>query len=609
MSKLTWQTLRDTDFSGMSDTVALWQSYIEYATTTIVDLPEEIKLLSEAGEEDFSGPVAEASRGYVAEVVDVFEEDLAERATRIQTLLDEAKGAFETQQSALNDLFSEAGGDLLPEGGIGEERFKVLRSFASDHHQAEVTDEQQTLYDRAEALSTEFKTIMTDTRRIDDDLAAELDKLDDSAPAMPPVVGEPGFAERNGEYLREKHQDFLEKIDDGEAGPAEVTEWWDSMSEEERALFVATAPDLVGPLDGIPTEDRDTANRDLLDEEITDLDAQIARMESELENTPRDGRYIDLEEEIEALREQRDSLDNLNNQIAEPFTSEDGSVSASYYLLGYSSEADGQAIVSVGNPDTADNVNVYVPGTGGNLADVNGLLSRTESTYADAYQFGPAGSTTASVLWLGYDAPDNVALATDPSYAENAASSLSSFTEGLRSTDQGAESNLTMTGHSYGSTTVGVAARDEGLDVDNMIFVGSPGVGVDTAADLGIDPDNVWASRNEEDVIGQATDTNTHTLAGAAAGSWAGPGGAVVGGAIGYLTADKDEMIHGTDPTADSFGGNTFASDATRDNTGEWYEPGADAVSNHSAYWDEGNAARENMAYIITGQRDEVSNE
>jgi pimeloyl-ACP methyl ester carboxylesterase len=602
MSELTWQTLRDTDFSGMSDTVALWQSYIEYATTTIVDLPEEIKLLSEAGEEDFSGPVAEASRGYVAEVVDVFEEDLAERATRIQTLLDEAKGAFETQQSALNDLFSEAGGDLLPEGGIGEERFKVLRSFASDHHQAEVTDEQQTLYDRAEALSIEFKTIMTDTRRIDDELAAELDKLDDSAPAMPPVVGEPGFAERNGEYLREKHQDFLEKIDDGEAGPAEVTEWWNSMSEEERALFVATAPDLVGPLDGIPTEDRDTANRDLLDEEITDLDAQIARMESELENTPRDGRYIDLEKEIEAIREQRENLTNLNERISEPYSKE--GYTADYYLLGYSSEADGQAIVSIGNPDTADNVNVYVPGTGAELGDL-GVLGRAETMFYDSSRFGPAGSTTASVLWLGYDAPDSVGHATDPSYAEDAASSLSSFTEGLRATDQGSQANLTMTGHSYGSTTVGIAAREEGLDVDNMIFVGSPGVGVDSAEDLGIDPENVWASRNEEDVIGEATEDNQRMAAGAAATWWTGPGMAV-GAGIGYLTADHDEMIHGTDPTADSFGGREFSSDASRDGTGEWYEPWADAVSNHSAYWDEGNVARENMAFIITGQPDEV---
>jgi hypothetical protein len=582
MSELTWQTLRDTDFSKVSEAAGLWKSYIEYATETVVGIADDVKILSDAGEEDFKGPVAEASRGYVAEVVDVFEEDLAERATRVRTLLEDAAERFLDIQAQLNDLIAEAGGDLEPIGGVGEERFRIRAQFASDYHQAAATDEQLRLAERAEALSFEFAMLMGEARGVDDNLASELESLDDSAPAMLPVVGEPGFAARNGEYLREKHEEFLEKVENGDAGPAEVTDWWNSLSEDERALFVATAPDLVGPLDGIPTEDRDTANRDLLEEEITGLDDRIARMEAELENTPRDGRYEDLEAEIEALREQRDSLNNLNERIAEPY-GKDGH-EADYYLLGYSAEADGQAIVSIGNPDTADNVNVYVPGTGANLADVDGVLSRAETMFYDASELGPAGSTTASVLWLGYDAPDTVAHAVDSGYADDAASSLSSFTEGIRATDQGSQANLTMTGHSYGSTTVGIAARDEGLNVDNMIFVGSPGVGVDNASDLGVDEDNVWASRNSDDVI-------------------------------------RFGMVHGEDPTDEDFEGNVFTSDATREGERPYHGGGdvllgatsgfvaaADgAVANHSAYWDEGNAARDNMAYIITGQTGKVS--
>jgi pimeloyl-ACP methyl ester carboxylesterase len=601
VSELTWQGLRDADFASMSDAASLWQSYIEYATTTVVDLPEEIKILSEAGEDDFDGPVAEAARGYIMEVVEVFEEDLADRATRIKTFLEDAKGDFETQQAALSDLISEAGGDLLPEGGVGEERFKVLRSFASDHHQAEVTDEQRSLYERAEALSTEFKAIMAEARRIDDDLAAELDKLDDSAPAMPPVVGEPGFAERNGEYLREKHQDFLNRVEDGEASPAEITGWWNSMSEEERALFVATAPDLIGPLDGIPTEDRDTANRDLLDEEITDLDAQIARVEAELANTrenlgrSNNPRYTELMNELETLQGQRDSLNNLNNQIAEPMTAEDangGAVSADYYLLGYDSAGDGQAIVSVGNPDTAENVNVYVPGTKADLDSLNGDLSRAEGTFADAARWGPPGSSTASILWLGYDAPDEVQPSYDgdnegwepgassEKYAMNAADDLSSFVDGLRATDQGSTANLTMSGHSYGSTTIGVAARENGLDVDNMIFVGSPGTGAEHASDLRIDPENVWASLNEGDVIGYAREIEFGADHGAISAGFS-----------------EEDMIHGTDPTSEAFGGRTFHSEQGDGN----------AIDDHGAYYEQGNPARENMAFIITGQSEKIA--
>jgi hypothetical protein len=593
MSGLTWQTLRDTDFAGLGDVAALWGAYIDYATGAVVDVPEEVGLLSEAGEEYFAGPVAEAARGYVTEVTAAFEEDLAERAVRIKTLFEDAAERFADMQSRLDDLLAEAGGALRPTGGVGEERFKVTAQFASDHHQAEATDEQLRLFERAEALSAELSSLMAEARGVDAALADELNALDDSAPALPPVVGEPGFAARNGEYLRQKHEDFLEKVENGDASPAEVADWWNSMSEEERALFVATAPDLVGPMDGIPTEDRDTANRDLLEEEITDLDAQIARMEAELEHTPRDGRYIDLEAELDALREQRDSLNNLNDQIAEPYS--EGGHEADYYLLGYSSAADGQAIVSVGNPDTADNVNVYVPGTGANLADVDGVLGRAETMFHDASEYG-GGSTTASILWLGYDAPDAVqpsydgdsegweAGASSEQYAEDAAGDLSSFVNGLRATDQGGAANLTMTGHSYGSTTIGVTARDQGLDVDNMIFVGSPGVGVDNAADLGIDPDNVWASTNSDDVIQYGT-------------------------------------VHGENPNSEDFGGNTFTSDATREgerpfNSGGNVPLGAagglvaeldGALENHSAYWDEGNAARDNMAFIITAQPEEVT--
>lgn len=221
--------------------------------------------------------------------------------------------------------------------------------------------------------------------------------------------------------------------------------------------------------------------------------------------------------------------------------------------------------------------------------------------FYDASEAGKP-ATTASVLWLGYDAPDTVAHATSPTYAEDAASSLSSFTDGLRATYQDSQANLTMTGHSYGSTTIGIAARDEGLNVDNMIFIGSPGVGVDTATDLKIDPENVWASRNEEDIIGTATEDNQHMAAGAAETWWTGPG-MLVGAGIGYLTADHDEMVLGTDPTADSCGGNTFTSDASRE--GSWV-PGSEQLDNHKAYFDEGNVARDNMAYIITGQPEEV---
>jgi hypothetical protein len=488
------------------------------------------------------------------------------------------------------------------------------------------------LEEQAAALTEEFRTLMKEVREYDDELAALLRAIDDDAPTLSPLLSDPNYDQKTADWLLDLHGDMLEKIESGEATPEEINDWWNKFGDDDQELIANEFPELIGPLDGIPTEHRDISNRVLLQNEIDsfppNLDGQIADLEALLasmdEGTytgpgeiPYDGTTMDreaLEEHLAGLYEQRDdynALVALQDRIAEPHVFENGE-SVDYFLLGIDSAEDGKAIVAVGNPDTADNVNVYVPGTGADLGSVggggewgHGDIGRAEKSVEDAMAVAP-GESTAAIMWLDYDAPDNVipfvdggaeSQASSESYAQAAASDLSSFTDGLRATDQGGGANLTMTGHSYGSTTIGVAARDEGLDVDNMIFVGSPGVGVESAEDLGIPPENVWASRNEEDVIEWAADEASNGAAAAAATSGGGPLIAAAAGGLAYWLTPDEDMIHGTDPYAEEFGGNTFTSDATRDS----------AMGNHSAYWDDGNASRKNMAYIITGETGRVT--
>ena len=75
------------------------------------------------------------------------------------------------------------------------------------------------------------------------------------------------------------------------------------------------------------------------------------------------------------------------------------------------SSGDGQAVVAVGNPDVADNVVTFVPGTGAELSTASGDVARVDRMVADANLLDPG--STAGIMWLGYDAPDNVALAAD----------------------------------------------------------------------------------------------------------------------------------------------------------------------------------------------------
>ncbi|WP_239154134.1 alpha/beta hydrolase [Amycolatopsis sp. FDAARGOS 1241] len=91
-----------------------------------------------------------------------------------------------------------------------------------------------------------------------------------------------------------------------------------------------------------------------------------------------------------------------------------------------------------------------------------------------------AGSPAPSVnTWVGYDAPGELWDAASESYADNGKAGLSRFEDGLRASHGGSQSHNTMLGHSYGTTVVGHAARDGGLNADDLVFVASPGAGVD----------------------------------------------------------------------------------------------------------------------------------
>lgn len=100
------------------------------------------------------------------------------------------------------------------------------------------------------------------------------------------------------------------------------------------------------------------------------------------------------------------------------------------------------------------------------------------------------------IYWLGYDAPE-VPLAEAPNLgiagtgrADEAAPHLRDFTHGLRASHEGPErANLTVLGHSYGSSVVGDAdSGGDGLDADRISVVGSPGVTVGKASDLHVAP-------------------------------------------------------------------------------------------------------------------------
>ncbi|MGW6893160.1 alpha/beta hydrolase [Streptomyces chartreusis] len=88
------------------------------------------------------------------------------------------------------------------------------------------------------------------------------------------------------------------------------------------------------------------------------------------------------------------------------------------------------------------------------------------------------------------------------------------------------------------STAFIAVAGGSGLGADDVVAVGSPGMTVDEAEDLQMDPEHVWVGTAQDDAV--ANNTSDYTL--------------------------------GRDPTLGGFGGNNFEVD----------------THGHSGYWDSG---------------------
>jgi len=355
--------------------------------------------------------------------------------------------------------------------------------------------------------------------------------------------------------------------------PKDVRAWWDGLTPEQRADAIATHPDVVGWLDGVPAVDRDRANRIVLARDRAELEAERARLVEQRNHMPDMGHAhqtsqttrADLDAEIADIDKKLAGLEQIDQHLNNTISGEPA------FLLGIDPNkgANGRVIVAIGDPDAAGNVATFVPGTGSNIRHPGGDIERADLMVHDAAQVDP-GKKTSVIMWLGYDAPQDLGAAAAEHYADDARPALRSFQEGLRASHDGPPSHNTVLGHSYGTTVVGFTARDEaGLNADDIVFVASPGTGVDTADGLNFGSDqhhthpkeHVWATTSISDPIEIVPN------------GW-----------------------FGNKPSADGFGGHWFSGD----------DPGKTGMKAHSGYWDTNNPARRNFSYIITGHGERV---
>ncbi|WP_127499748.1 alpha/beta hydrolase [Actinoplanes solisilvae] len=341
------------------------------------------------------------------------------------------------------------------------------------------------------------------------------------------------------------------------SSPSEVRRWWAGVPEDQRHWLLATEPGWLAGLDGLPAADRDIANRLLLDDHRAFVDRAITGATGG---------------ERDRLRGLRDGLAALSDRLAD----ESGPRA---YLLRLDPREEGRVVVALGDPDRAASVLTHVPGMTAGLASFGGELARAERVAVRAAELGPRASTSA-VLWLDYDAPDFVGEAASARRAEAAAPALRQFQEGLRAGHEGAPARQVVLGHSYGSLVVGRAAAGEGLAADGVVFVGSPGVGVDSARDLRVPTSEVWSTTARGDVIQYAAVAPGGLVRDLAVA------GTVPGAALPALGRPERDLWFGHNPSDPGFGARVFASAP---------------LGGHAGYWDPGSPSLDTMAAITLG--------
>ncbi|WP_431042401.1 alpha/beta hydrolase [Streptomyces sp. P1-3] len=399
---------------------------------------------------------------------------------------------------------------------------------------------------------------------------------------------------RDTEGVRKAAKDYLDdiKIPSKDSDPASNAKWWKGLSPDERDALIALQPASVGKLDGLPAEARNEANRTVLADTHAEVSQKLHELDQKeptkyeqkwdkIRQVPIQGEqqltiaWESWNKKRSEILDQLKSLESLQSRVEQP-----GEDLPKPYLLGFSADGQGRAIVAHGNPDTADHTAVYVPGTFSKLSGAGGDIDRMGDLWRRSQGEVP-GQSVSTITWIGYDAPQDLAIeATDDSYARNAAPKLNRFLDGLQAAQGGPEaSHTTVIGHSYGSTVVGAASIDGKLAADDFVAAGSPGVLVGHADDLDVGKDHVWSL----------------------AGTW---DPVPAGGKLAGLGGDSD-----ISPWVEWLPfGYAWGQNVPSDEDFGAHRMEAGAIT-HTKYFEEDTVSLKNQAFVVTGKYDRVDYE
>ena len=373
--------------------------------------------------------------------------------------------------------------------------------------------------------------------------------------------------------------------------PEERAEYWSAQSDEQKRHLCDTYPELIGSADGVEAWARDRANRLNLNAKEARAKEDLARYTRELNEANHAIKAKAAREKIARVESDLAAYEKIRSTLANGISLEEyqhGKQGDPVSLL--TLQDDGRrvkAAVAQGDVDHAKHVATFVPGIG---TTVDGSLEMYFRETGNLRQAAAAQGNmplkdVATVAWLGYDAPGeaNVSNAGDiasPKLAQEGSDRLAGFLTGMHASRQfgAGDAHMTLVGHSYGSTTSGMAATKVKPGViDDLALCGSPGMGTDDAHNYHVDQNHLWVSGVPQGDSVQGM-------------------GASGIGAVGHL---------GKNPMDADSGFTHLSDDATGSSK---YNPNAPVslpinwnFDNHSVYLDEGTETLQDFARVVAG--------
>ena len=408
------------------------------------------------------------------------------------------------------------------------------------------------------------------------------------------TVGTPGSAAKSTSTqthdLSDAEQKKFKKMT-----PEERAKYWSQQSEAQKRHLCDKYPDLIGNADGVEGWARDRANRNRLPGLKQEAKDNVSKYTELLKNPwiDSDTRMLYLGE-LDKAQKAVKAYEAVQEQLDKGISLEDyqhGKKGDPVSLLTLQNDgARVKAAMGQGDVDHAKNVATFVPGIGttveGSMGD---YMRQTKNLRSAAMAQGNlSASDVATVAWLGYDAPgkadlnqpQNIPGIISPFLAKAGSDRLAGFMNGMQaSRDYGAgDAHMTLVGHSYGSSTSGMAATKVKYGViDDLVLCGSPGMGTYDAKNYHVDQNHLWVS-------------------GVPKGDSVQGMGAIRGGIVGSLGKNPMDSDSGfTHLSDDATGSPKYKNDAPAS------VPSNFNFDNHNIYLEDGTETLQDIGRVVAG--------